>query len=278
MKYDITLRTLIGRGAPALIRMVSGAEVTIRLPTEFPATRDQRVDTLVRLDDGRILHVEWQADYDGDMPWRMLGYWLVISRLYPGVPIVQMVIQVGGDSLIVGFLEADTLSYRYQVVDSRAVDPAPLLASAAIEDNVLAILFGKDDLRTKIRAILARVVMLDERPQRDALTQLLILAGLRGATGLVLEVMEEMPLHIDIERDPYLAELVRKGRIEGEARGEAKGEAKALLRLLERRFGPVSADWRERVMAADPEQIEGWLDRVIDAPTPEALFGDSPRN
>lgn len=82
MKLDVTLRSLIARGAPALVRLIAGADLAAALPTEFPETRDQRVDTLVRLVDGRILHIEWQADFDGEMPWRMLRYRLLIHTRY----------------------------------------------------------------------------------------------------------------------------------------------------------------------------------------------------
>jgi len=51
------------------------------------------------------------------------------------------------------------------------------------------------------------------------------------------------------------------------AEGKAEGKAEALLRVLERRFGPLSAEARNRVTAADVVQVEVWLDRAVDAPT-----------
>ncbi|HYD70758.1 hypothetical protein [Azospirillum sp.] len=270
MTLDITLRTLTGPGTPALIRMLAGAGVAGSLPTEFPDARDRRVDTLVRLDDGRILHLEWQARADPAMPRRMLWYWLLITEAHPGVPVEQVVIQAGGAAPIAGRLEAPGLSFAYRVVDSRSLDPAPLLASPAVEDNLLAILCGRDHLTPTVRAILARLAPLDERARRDALTRLLILAGLRGVTRQVLEEVRAMPLQVDVESDPYLAGLVDRGRVQG--------EAAALLRVAERRFGPLPADVRERIAAADPETVEGWLDRVLDAASLEDLLAARPAN
>ena len=65
---------------------------------------------------------------------------------------------------------------------------------------------------------------------------------------------------------------IEKGRAEGEARGEARGEAKALIRLAEKQFGPLPADLRVRVLAADTVAIEAWLDRLMEASSLEALF------
>jgi hypothetical protein len=45
-----------------------------------------------------------------------------------------------------------------------------------------------------------------------------------------------------------------------------------LLRLLERRFGPVP-DWaRDRIAAADTETLEEWGVRVLDAGSLEAVL------
>jgi len=276
MKFDVTLRSLIARGAPALIRQISGVEVAAVLPTEFPETRDQRVDTLVRLVDGRILHIEWQADFDAEMPWRMLRYRLLIHARYPGVAIEQVVIQVGGKRRIAERLEVEGLACCYRVIDARAFDPAPLLASPALGDNILSVVFGQEPLGPRLRAILARLAPLDERARRDALTQLLILSGLRGAVGLVLEEVKAMPLLVDIEQDPYLAALARKNRAEGHIEGRAEGEATFLIRLIEKRLGPLPPALRERVLTADAARVEAWFDRAIGAQSLEAVFGEPP--
>ncbi len=273
MTLDITLRDLTGAGSPVLIGMIGGAGLAERLPTEFPDARDRRVDSLVRLADGRILHLEWQAGFDAAMPRRMLDYRVAIMGRHPADRVEQAVIQVGGGRPIADGLETAGLSFRYRVIDSRALDPAPLLASAALDDNILSVLFGgAADLPARIRAILGRLAALDRRRRNDAVTRLLILAGLRRAAGIVFEEAKAMPLQIDIERDPYLAQLVLKGRAEG----RAEGEAEALLRLAERRFGPLPAALRARVLAAGPAAVECWLDRLIDAPDLETLFAEPP--
>jgi predicted transposase YdaD len=44
-----------------------------------------------------------------------------------------------------------------------------------------------------------------------------------------------------------------------------QGEAKALVRLLEKRFGPIPPSLHERIFTADVISIEAWLDRVVEA-------------
>ena len=59
----------------------------------------------------------------------------------------------------------------------------------------------------------------------------------------------------------------------GEARGKAEGEVKWLLRLPEQRFGHLPERARERVSAASLDQLDTWLDGVLDARSPDELPG-----
>jgi hypothetical protein len=71
-------------------------------------------------------------------------------------------------------------------------------------------------------------------------------------------------------------EGLQKGRQEGEEigeqRGHRKGELALLLRLLERRFGPLPAWVRERVSAAETAALEAWGLRVLDAESLDDVF------
>ena len=64
------------------------------------------------------------------------------------------------------------------------------------------------------------------------------------------------------------------GEINGEIKGRLKGEANVLERQLAKRFGPLSDDTRARLKNATAEQLELWADRILDAPTLAAIFGD----
>jgi trimethylamine:corrinoid methyltransferase-like protein len=57
--------------------------------------------------------------------------------------------------------------------------------------------------------------------------------------------------------------------------GVQKGEATLLLRLLERRFGPLPDDITSRVHAAATTVLEEWGLRVLDAENLAEVFGDA---
>ena len=66
----------------------------------------------------------------------------------------------------------------------------------------------------------------------------------------------------------------QQGLEQGLLEGELKGEANVLERQLTKRFGPLSDDTRTRLKNATAEQLELWADRILDAPTLAAIFGN----
>ena len=64
------------------------------------------------------------------------------------------------------------------------------------------------------------------------------------------------------------------GILEASGRAEGYSEAKAetLLRLLQERFGDVPAATQRRILAARNDDLDRWLDRILDAGTLAAVF------
>jgi flagellar biosynthesis/type III secretory pathway protein FliH len=67
-------------------------------------------------------------------------------------------------------------------------------------------------------------------------------------------------------------EGLQKGRQEGREDGVRLGSARALLKLLQKRFGPLAAAVQTQVNTAPLAQIEAWFDHVIDAPSLDAVL------
>lgn len=57
--------------------------------------------------------------------------------------------------------------------------------------------------------------------------------------------------------------------------GMKQGQALALEKLLTKRFGVISSDVLAKIAGAAPEQIDAWLDQVLDAKSMSDMFGTS---
>ena len=62
----------------------------------------------------------------------------------------------------------------------------------------------------------------------------------------------------------YLREAHEQGIEQGLARGEVEGTRRTLLRLLERRFGPLPPEASSQVERADRDQLESWENRFLE--------------
>ncbi|UEM01285.1 DUF4351 domain-containing protein [Skermanella rosea] len=267
--YDATVKELVWAGAPALLRMLAGDRVASFLSAEFSSVRQRRPDMVAELDGGGLFHVEFQVGRE-DMAWRMLEYYALISRHHGGAPVTQLVLHLGerGEDGPPG-IRHPNLTFRYEVRYIADLDAGPLLDSPAPEDAVLAILCRCDDIRERVRCILARLAPLPRRERSDAAAKLLILSQLRRATPVVKEELETMAIQFNIKEHPYLSEVFAQGLAEGKAEGreegEAKGRAEALLRLVERRRVAVPEDTERRIRAATVADLDRWFDAVLDA-------------
>jgi hypothetical protein len=76
----------------------------------------------------------------------------------------------------------------------------------------------------------------------------------------------------DEQREAVMSVMAQE-REQGRAEGKAEGKAETLLRLLERRFHSVSETHRTQVLAADANQLDSWIDAVLDAESMDAVFG-----
>ena len=71
---------------------------------------------------------------------------------------------------------------------------------------------------------------------------------------------------------------IEQGREQGVEQGLQQGmqrEAQIILmRLLQKRFGALGEETHTRIQNATLEQLSMWTDKILDAPTLPAIFGD----
>ncbi|WPL14988.1 hypothetical protein [Thiorhodovibrio litoralis] len=73
--------------------------------------------------------------------------------------------------------------------------------------------------------------------------------------------------------DRFIEQGLQQGVQQGLQQGLQQGEARTILRLLDQKFGPEAAQaHRALIEAAELEQLETWLDRILTAETPETIF------
>ena len=83
----------------------------------------------------------------------------------------------------------------------------------------------------------------------------------------------EQGLEIGIEKG--IEQGIEKGIEQGIEQGRVQGTASVLLRLLNRRFGPLSPDITRRLSQSTPEQLEIWAERVLDARAIDEVFAEN---
>ena len=160
------------------------------------------------------------------------------------------------------------------------LDSEILLRSESIEDNLLAILCRLNDERAAVRRILGRIAQLPTPRPLNAMSQLLVLSGLRKLEYIVQEERVRMPVTIDLMENRVIRDYFLQGKQEGEEQGKQQGRAEGareeamsiLTRLLERRFGPLTEEAIGKVSAADLATLEDWSLRLLDAHTLEEVL------
>lgn len=84
------------------------------------------------------------------------------------------------------------------------------------------------------------------------------------------KVAEMLEKHFPYPQSDFAKEHYGKGKAEG----LIEGEAGMLLRQLRHRFGDVPSEVENRVHQADSETLLRWGERILEAPTLDAVFAD----
>jgi hypothetical protein len=94
-----------------------------------------------------------------------------------------------------------------------------------------------------------------------------------------LEEEKNMPITVDLEKNPIFAKIFKQYSAEGEKRGEKRGvnlgKSGMLQRLLEKRFHAVP-DWvKTKLEHASDAQLDEWGMQLFDAQTLEDVFNQN---
>src|SRR5260370_2146437 len=93
-----------------------------------------------------------------------------------------------------GHFKSPTLTFRFRVVDLRDLNGGRFLDSGSVGDQILALLMRLTQRREAIRRILGTIATLDARAREEALSQLVVICGLRGIETEVEEEIKKVPV------------------------------------------------------------------------------------
>jgi predicted transposase YdaD len=296
---------LIRRALPADLAAELDPAPPVPIDASFidPSLRDRRSDRLfqVSLADGTPAYLytllEHKSRPDARTPLQMLGYMVRIwerhleqaggdPRALP--PILPLVVYHGAAPWQVPRSVAECLTgaaavrdhvrhFGYTLMDLGPIHYAQLATDPGLRAGLGALKYAfEPDLSVETLADLFR-----DLPVDGMLAQQILAYAVRvldaDANRLRAALKAAQPERMEDLMGTAAEDWLRQGEAKGRAEGEAQGKAHTLLRLLERRFGPLPDARREQVEHATNDELDRWTDRLLDAPTLDDVF-QGPRN
>ena len=143
-------------------------------------------------------------------------------------------------------------SFRHALVDLATVDDSALSTNIRLDAYLKAMKYAqRADLPQQLR-----VILVPELPDMDMVAILQYINAVPMAVGL--EVIQAALQSVNHSRREAIMGNFSEPFVQ-------QGEAKALVRLLEKRFGPIPTSLHERIFASDVISIEAWIDRAVEA-------------
>jgi len=270
---DPVVKNLFEQDRPSLLETLAEIPVRQFLNVELTTVEKRVADLVALLEDGSILHIDFQSTNDKDMAYRMAVYGAMIAQKYRPTQIRQVVLYMGQARLkMEDHLNLGGLTVSYRVIDIREVLTAEdLLRSDNPGDWALALL-ARGGVK-RLRQIVEKANGLAGARRSRVLTQLAVFSGLRGASEQLRMEMKHMGVVIDIEKNVILRDIRDSAMAEGEARGKAEGMMLILRDVLESKFGALPKWAAQRLDKAAPAQVERWARKVLTASTLEGVLG-----
>jgi predicted transposase/invertase (TIGR01784 family) len=116
-----------------------------------------------------------------------------------------------------------------------------------------------------------------QRGFEQVLRYILLVAGKVQFDDFCATLREQIPETEQVTMtmaEQLLARGQAKGEAKGRAEGRAEGRAMALTKLMTLKFGPLSTEHAALIAAATEQQLDIYIERILAAPSPEAVLGD----
>jgi hypothetical protein len=235
---------------------------------EFQDVQQRHTDLSAPLVDGSVLHIEIQGQNHRDMPYREGMYCLMIGHKY-NCKVRQVVLYVGQAKMkMQDRWDLGDSKVAYRLIDIREFDAEELLRSERPGDLALAMLARGGT--EKLKEITRRAADLSGPARIRALTQMILLSGLRGLSGRLKMEMKHMgSALIDVNKNEILRDFME----EAKAEGRAEGRAEVLQEQLRTKFGRLPKWAEERISRGSAAQVQRWVRKILTAETLEGVLG-----
>lgn len=272
IRYDAVLKDLFERDRPSLLtELTGGVPIRAFLNVEIPKMIDRRVDSVAQLENGRICHIEFQSQNHRRMPYRQGIYGLLIADKFQ-TKVEQTVIYTGSAPMrMKDSLDAGSVQVSYRLIDIRDYSAEALADSKNPADRALAILGGGSEHR--VRQVLEAAAALPREERERALTQLSMLAGLRGLAKRVTMELKSMSPVATIHNHAFLKWIHEEAKSEGKVEGIVETKVQVLNSFLNSKFGPIPSWATKRLSTATPTQLDNWIAKLPTATSTEDVIG-----
>ena len=270
--FDGALKELFERDRPLLLeKLTGGIAVKAFLNVELPKVQERRVDLLLLLVDGSLLHIEFQSKNHRWMAHRVAMYHLLLVQKYK-VRVRHVVVYVGQPRMNMPVqLDTGLLQFAYESMDIRELSVDELLNTGRPSDCALAVLAG--DGPDRLRDIVRSIAALPDNSERDrVIAQLMVLSGLRALDRQVEQEWSFMSV-IDVTKNSTIMRWRREDEAKGREEGALWAIQKTLRSLLKTKFGRVPVWAQERLTSATSAQLEAWCQKILVADTIEGVVG-----
>ncbi|AST57375.1 transposase [Thermoanaerobacterium thermosaccharolyticum] len=240
-KYDITMKNIFSDMADDIMSYFLGLQYTKidELNIEFARVERRDSDMIFKCttDKGNVaVHIEFQSENDGKMPYRMLRYSLEIMEKHNLLP-YQIVIYIGKDnanmknSLNFDFGEQNTLDYKYRIINVGDIKYTDVVGTDYYDLYSLLPLMDKNRRKEEGEKYLERCVEaikdipLDINKKKDIAFKAEILSGIVFKKEVIEKVFLEVVKMFRIEESETYKMIIEKG-----AKEEKIAIAKKLLK------------------------------------------------
>lgn len=221
-----------------------------------------RADALILLSsDDFILHVEFQAEPDPTMPFRMADYRLRVFRRFPNKQMRQVVIYLtrsNSELVYQTTFEIPGTRHEFEVIRLWEQPTQPFLESTGLLP--LAVLTQTSDTAQTLRQVASRV---------EAIPELRVQSNVAASAGILAGLLLEKDFINQILRRDIMQQSVIYQDIKDE--GNLEGAARLVLRQLARRIGELTPEMRSQIQSLSLTQLETLGEALLDFTEPANL-------